>query len=149
MLVISTIYTPIFHIGKILLILNCFSSNLNRNITELVIDTLLMVNIKNNKLNIIKKLKNRRQLFDNALYNLRIAYYKNKFGYSQVLFMGSVPRINHLLAIVSWVWSRISLFFWITFRHQLQANVTYSTDITTRVKVFQLCRSTTLFSKTC
>jgi len=36
---------------------------------------------------------------------LRIAYYKNKFGYSQVLFMGSVPRINHLLAIVSWAWS--------------------------------------------
>lgn len=40
MLIISTIYTPIFHIGKILLILNCFSSNLNRNITELVIDTI-------------------------------------------------------------------------------------------------------------
>lgn len=39
-LIINTIYTPIFHIGKILLILNCFSSNLNRNITELVIDTL-------------------------------------------------------------------------------------------------------------
>jgi len=37
-----------------------------------------------------------------ALYKLRIAYYNNKFGYSQVLFMGSVPRINHLLAIVSW-----------------------------------------------
>jgi hypothetical protein len=36
-----------------------------------------------------------------ALYKLRIAYYNNKFGYSQVLFMGSVPRINHLLAIVS------------------------------------------------
>ena len=36
-----------------------------------------------------------------ALCILRIAYYKNKFGYSQVLFMGSVPRINHLLAIVS------------------------------------------------
>ena len=54
-------YTPIFHIGKILLILNCFSSNLNRNITELVIDTIRrsMVNIKNNKLNMIikKKLK--------------------------------------------------------------------------------------------
>lgn len=66
MLVISTIYTPIFHIGKILLILNCFSSNLNRNITELVIDTIKMVNIKNNKLNIIiKKLKYIRQL----LYN--------------------------------------------------------------------------------
>jgi len=68
-------YTPIFHIGKILLILNCFSSNLNRNITELVIDTPsfllclcsqhLMVNIKNNKLNIIiKKLKNIRQLLN-------------------------------------------------------------------------------------
>jgi hypothetical protein len=103
MLVVSTTYTPIFHIGKILLILNCFSSNLNRNITELVIDTpLKMVNIKNNKLNIIiKKLKYIRQFFDKALYNLRIAYYKNKFGYSQVLFVGSVPRINHLLAIVS------------------------------------------------
>jgi len=37
-----------------------------------------------------------------ALCILRIAYYKIKFGYSQVLFMGSVPRINHLLAIVSW-----------------------------------------------
>ena len=37
---IKTIYTPIFHIGNILLILYCFSSNLNRNITELVIDTL-------------------------------------------------------------------------------------------------------------
>jgi hypothetical protein len=36
---INTIYTPIFHIGKILLSLNCFNSNSNRNITELVIDT--------------------------------------------------------------------------------------------------------------
>ena len=96
-------YTPIFHIGKILLILNCLSSNLNRNITELVIDTFKKVNIKNNKLNIIikKKLKYIKQLLTKGLYNLRIAYYKNKFGYSQVLFMGSVPRINHLLAIVS------------------------------------------------
>jgi len=24
--------------------------------------------------------------------------------------MGSVPRINHLLAIVSWVWSNLPLF---------------------------------------
>ena len=105
-LIINTIYTPIFHIGKILLILNCFSSNLNRNINELVIDTIFfikMVNIRNNKLNIIikKKLKYIKQLLTKGLYNLRIAYYKNKFGYSQVLFMGSVPRINHLLAIVS------------------------------------------------
>ena len=46
-------YTPIFHIGKILLSLNCFSSNSNRNITELIIGTFLKVNIKNNKLNII------------------------------------------------------------------------------------------------
>ena len=59
------------------------------------------VNIKNNKLNIIN-LKIHKQLFNKALYILRIAYYKIKFGYSQVLFMGSVPRINHLLAIVSW-----------------------------------------------
>ena len=36
---INTIYTPIFNIGKILLSLNCFNSNSNRNITELVIDT--------------------------------------------------------------------------------------------------------------
>ena len=61
MLVISTIYTPIFHIGKILLSLNCFSSNSNRNITELIIDAIFffkkMVNIKNNKLNIIINLK--------------------------------------------------------------------------------------------
>ena len=35
-----------------------------------------------------------------ALCILRIAYYKIKFGYSKVLFMGSVPRINCLLAIV-------------------------------------------------
>jgi len=27
-------------------------------------------------------------------------FYKNNFGYTQVLFMGSVPRINRLLAIV-------------------------------------------------
>lgn len=51
---INTIYTPIFHIGKILLSLNCFNSNSNRNITELVIDTIFfyekIVNIKNNKL---------------------------------------------------------------------------------------------------
>ena len=71
--IINTIYTPIFHIGKILLILNCFSSNLNRNITELVIDTfinlyhsrngfvnitLIKVNIKNNKLHIVIQKKN-------------------------------------------------------------------------------------------
>jgi hypothetical protein len=79
-----------------------------------------------------------------ALYKLRIAYYNNKFGYSQVLFMGSVPRINHLLAIVSWVLS--------PFLDYIQTSVTivtYSTDITTRVKVFQLCHSTTLFTNTC
>lgn len=44
-------YTPIFHIEKILLNVNCFSSNSNRNITEWIIDTFLRVNIKNNKLN--------------------------------------------------------------------------------------------------
>ena len=48
-------YTPIFHIGKILLILNCFNSNLNRYVTESIIDTLIFFNIfkvntKNNKL---------------------------------------------------------------------------------------------------
>ena len=59
-----------------------------------------------------------------ALYKLRIAYYNNKFGYSQVLFMGSVPRINHLLATVSWDLSpfmdymdvshimNVNLFYW-------------------------------------
>ncbi len=35
-----------------------------------------------------------------ALCILRIAYYKINFRYTQVLFMGSVPRINHLLATV-------------------------------------------------
>lgn len=56
-------YTPISHIGKTLLNVNCFSSNSNRNINELIIDTFSknylekFVNIKNNKLNfiIIKK----------------------------------------------------------------------------------------------
>ena len=36
----NTSYTTIFHIVKILLILNCFSPNSNRNITELIIDTI-------------------------------------------------------------------------------------------------------------
>jgi len=38
-------YTAIFHIGKILLSLNCFSSNSNRNITELVINTFIKFNL--------------------------------------------------------------------------------------------------------
>ena len=33
--------------------------------------------------------------------------YKNNFGYTQVLFMGSVPRINRLLATVSRARNRI------------------------------------------
>lgn len=86
---------------------------------------------------------------------LRIAYYKIKFGYSQVLFMGSVPRINHLLAIVSWDLSQpfpseIYLLFWITLDVTKQYEcLKKSTDITTRVKVFQLCIATTLFTRTC
>lgn len=45
----NTSYTSIFHIDKILLILNCFSSNSNRNVTELVVD-IKKINTKNNKL---------------------------------------------------------------------------------------------------
>jgi hypothetical protein len=32
-----------------------------------------------------------------------LQFYKIKFGYTQVLFMGSVPRINCLLAIVPYL----------------------------------------------
>ena len=69
--------------------------------------------------------------------------------------MGSVPRINHLLAIVSWDLSQpfpseIYLLFWITLdvskQYECLKNSTY---ITTRVKVFQLCHTTTLFARTC
>ena len=64
--------------------------------------------------------------------------------------MGSVPRINHLLAIVSWVWYNLPPFMdYIQTSATIMYNVTYSTDITTKVKVFQFYRSTTLFSKTC
>jgi len=44
-----------------------------------------------------------KAIFINLLYiSCILQNYKIKFGYSQVLFMGSVPRINRPLAIVSW-----------------------------------------------
>jgi len=50
----------------------------------------------------------------NLLYISCILHnYKIKFGYSQVLFMGSVPRINRPLAIVSWAYSSLFEFFMI------------------------------------
>ncbi len=61
--------------------------------------------------------------------------------------MGSVPRINHLLAIFSWVWYNLPpLMDYIDVSYN---NVTYSADITSKVKVFQFHLSITLFSKTC
>lgn len=35
------------------------------------------------------------------MFNCILQIYKINFGYTQVLFMGSVPRINRLLATVS------------------------------------------------
>ena len=54
-----------------------------KNITYLVVNYICIIPLK--------KKKNK--------HNLEI--YKINFGYTQVLFMGSVPRINYLLANVS------------------------------------------------
>ena len=61
------------------------------------------------------------------------------FGYTQVLFMGSVPRINYLLATVSWYNTKISIYYFII----------YFYHIINKVKVFHVYISITLYSKTC
>ena len=53
--------------------------------------------LSNNKL----KIKNPSQRFLWKGFNCVKQFYQINFGYTQVLFMGSVPRINRLLTTVS------------------------------------------------
>jgi hypothetical protein len=42
----------------------------------------------------------------NLFHSIRMEYYFINFGYTQVLFMGSVPRINRLLTTVLFLHDR-------------------------------------------